>query len=348
MGFVRRWAAAAPVPVFVAAGHGAGPVLAGLRAADGIDVVASPRHATVLVVVGHVPSAAIAALHQVHDQVPGPRAVVVVDGEPARLDLPAATGSTRARLVGDLVGLHGAVVTGQHSEPAIGASDSPVQWQGVGPHGQGGEGMMGGVPWGRPMAMPPMTGRDGLALDRLSLVLGPFLGGLPPLLEMEVGLQGDVLEEVTLHGVPPEADALPAITPDIDPDLVALAELLAMAGLGALAVSAARMATAPARRVEDIADLRRRIDQPWGLRMATDGVGILELPGVAPTATGRWQAWLESAAIASVGDERHATQAISLNDLADQLVGMEIGQSLLTLATLRPELAASTARPVAV
>lgn len=349
MGSVRRWAAAAPVPVFVAVGHGGDPVLACMRAADGIDVVASPRHATVLVVVGHIPSAAIAPLHRVHDQVPGPRAVVVVDGEPAEIGLAAATASTPPRLVDDLLELHSAVVAGQHSEPAVGASDNPVPWQGVGPHDQGGEGMMGGVPWGRPMAMPPVTGRDGLALDRLSLVLGPFLSGLPPVLEVEVGLQGDVLEEVTLRSIPSDVGApTPTTTFDVDPNLIALAELLSLAGLDALATTAARLATAQTRRVEDVADLRRRIDQPWGLRMTTDGLGALELEGVARTATSRWQSWLESAVVASVGDERRAIRAVSLDDLADQLVGMEVGQALLTLATLRPVLAASTARPVAV
>ena len=75
--------------------------------------------------------------------------------------------------------------------------EEPNEWRGVGPFGQGGEGMMGGTPYGRPMAM---TGddRDGLALDQLHLPPRP----LPRVaaarcLVLDVTLQGDVLQAVT-------------------------------------------------------------------------------------------------------------------------------------------------------
>lgn len=347
---LRDLAATAPVPVFIAVGHGADPVLADLRASDRVEVVVSPRQATVMVVAGHVPVAMTAALGRVHDQVQAPRGTVVVGDDPARLDLPWATRSSRRDLVEDLVAVHRAVVDGERSDPIVGLPENLVEWKGVGPHGQGGEGMMGGVPWGRPMAMPPTMGRDGLALDRLSLELGPFLAGLPPMVELEVGLQGDVLEAVTLRVIPPEPDApgmhSTADPADVDPDLVALGELLAMAGLGAMATACARLARRSDRRVEDIAALRRRLDRSWGLRVATDGIGPIDLPAVDREATDRWRAWLSSASIAVTGDPRRVVQPLVLADVAEQMVGMEVGQAMLTLATLRPEVAASAFRPV--
>ncbi len=342
---LRRVAATAPVPVSVALGHGADAVLAELRADARVDVTASPRHATVLVVAGHVPEAAVAALGRVHDQVPAPRATVVVDGDPARLDLPAATATTRAALVDELVRVHAAVVTGQRHDSPVGPADNPVDWQGIGPHGQGGEGMMGGVPWGRPMAMPPTAGRDGLALDRLALVVGPFLAVLPPMLEVEVGLQGDVLEDVELRTVPPDPHAPTPPPTAVDSGLVALAELLALVGLGALATTAARLARTPDRRVEDVAALRHRLDRPWGLRLGTDDLGRLDLPGVAPDPTDRWRDWLASAASTAVGDTHHAPGPVATDEVASQLVGMEVGHAVLTLVTLRPQLAASAVAP---
>ena len=85
--------------------------------------------------------------------------------------------------------------------------EEPALWRGVGPFGQGGEGMMGGVPYGRPMAMRGPDLRDGLELDRLPVRLGPFFpplagasfgfpGATGPVLDLE--LQGDVVQEVRL------------------------------------------------------------------------------------------------------------------------------------------------------
>ncbi|MBY5161387.1 hypothetical protein [Salsipaludibacter albus] len=349
-GRLARWAGAAPVPVHVAVGHGGDPVLAQLRADRRVEVVATPRHATVLVVAGHVPEAARTALHATHDQVRAPRATVVVGVEGTMVGIPHAVSVPRTGLVDGLVAVQHDLLAGDRDDPSIGPDDNPVAWQGVGPHGQGGEGMMGGVPWGRPMAMPPVEGRDGLALDRLALRLGPFLAGLPPLLVVDVGLQGDVVEEVAVEPVPADEPPGSMGTDGEDrpsvviTELVALAELLALVGLAGMAVRVARLATGPVTP-GDVAGLRRRLDRPLGLRTATDGVGRLDLSGRAGDITARWRAWLDRAAAAAAGDRVPPTGTLDLDALAHELLGMELGAALLSLASLRPQLAAATALP---
>src|SRR3546814_14127208 len=61
--------------------------------------------------------------------------------------------------------------------------------------GQGGTGMTGGVPYGRPL--PGWAeDRDGLKLDQLQLRLGPAYPGLPPGLVLDLHMQGDILQDV--------------------------------------------------------------------------------------------------------------------------------------------------------
>ena len=184
-----------PVPVFVAAGADAWSRVQDLRSVAEIELVTSPRHASVLLVAGTIPAEHHEALDRVHDQVPHPRTSIAwpaggsappgpwakVDGD---LDtLVAALVESHRRLASDPTG----------TEPDQLADIEPNEWRGLGPHGQGGEAMMGGTPYGRPMAM---TGddRDGLALDQLELRLGPFLDALPGGLVLNVTLQGEVVQ----------------------------------------------------------------------------------------------------------------------------------------------------------
>lgn len=202
---------------------------------------------------------------------------------------------------------------------------------------------MGGTPYGRPMPMPPTEGRDGLALDRLSLRLGPFLAGLPAGVALDVGLQGDVLTEVEIRPVPaddalvgvPAEDAAPATVRDARHRLTAIADLCAMAGLDALARRAARVAVTPTPRAVD--ELRRRLDRRWGLRAATDGVGILREGGEDVTA--RWQSWFEQVQAALAGAAPAVPGMVpDTATVADGLVGMELGQAWLTLCSLQLDL----------
>lgn len=343
-GLVGRLARMAPVPVFVARGLGAGRGLARLRASPDVRITTSPRHASILVVAGAIPRSATDALTRVHDQVAPPRGVAAVDvtgdlaplglGDVAMLPIDEPVSFLRARQT-DALGGDGA--------PARGPASSPVEWQGVGPHGQGGEGMMGGTPYGRPMAMPPTEGRDGLALDRLSLRLGPFLAGLPAGLSLQVGLQGDVLAEVDLDVVPggaplvgvPATDDAPRLVQEARHRLAAIADLCALSGLDALAQRAARAAVGPTPA--SIAVLRRRLDRRWGLRAATDDIGVLEVD--ERDVTTRWRTWLDEADGALAGDlPAEPVARLGLDAVADGLVGMEIGQAWLTLCSLQVDL----------
>lgn len=336
---VTRLADAAPVPVFVARGLGAHHGVARLWADPGVEVVRSPRHATVLVVAGAIPIDHAGPLRRVHDQVPAPRGVATIGvagdlrplgfGDPTRLpeDDPAPA----------LRELQHAVLAGRATSPTVGPDDNPVAWQGVGPHGQGGEGMMGGTPYGRMMPMPPTEGRDGLALDRLSLRLGPVLPGLPAGYALDVGLQGDVLEDAALAAPDLDGGVVGDAGPPADDAtrlLVALVELTAAAGLDALARRVAGVALAPTR--DGVADLRRRLDRPWGLRAATDGVGTLP-DGTDVTA--RWRRWLDRAAVAASGaGEARPWPAMDPADVSDALTGLELGRAMLTLLSLQPDL----------
>jgi hypothetical protein len=70
------------------------------------------------------------------------------------------------------------------------ADEPPAPWRGRGDYGQGGEGMMGGKPYGRSMAMT-MEDVDNLALDDVPTALGPYFPGLPSGLQVMLRMQGD-------------------------------------------------------------------------------------------------------------------------------------------------------------
>lgn len=197
--WLRHLAASAPVPVFPLVGAGARYPVQDLSLRAEIDLVPTPRWASVLLVAGQLPRPLVHPATQVHAQLPHPRATVCwTSGPPAELRgaFPAATVVDAAEdVVAVLRRVHAELLTGRRpSEATVLPHEPPSPWKGVGPHGQGGEGMMGGRPYGRPLAM---TGpdRDGLALDRLPLRIGPFFAPFPPGLALDVVLQGDVVEE---------------------------------------------------------------------------------------------------------------------------------------------------------
>jgi len=353
-GWLDRLAATAPVPVAVARGLGGHRALAHLRADAGIRVVDSPRHATLLVVVGAIPHDHLDALAVVHDQVPAPRGVATVGlaGDTHALGLGELPALPDGDPTAALRSLQRDVLAGLADRPALGRAEHPVKWQGVGPHGQGGEGMMGGTPYGRMMPMPPTEGRDGLALDRLSLRLGPFLPGLPPGVTLDVGLQGDVLEDVDLVlpalddppvGAPNDTATDPALRAnEVGRLLVALAELCQLVGLGALARRVARVALDPDPAGVEM--LRRRLDRPWALRAATDGVGVLD---DGSDVTDRWRAWLERSAAALDGHPLDPPPPLDPAQVAEVLRGQELGRAWLTLCSLAPELEPTVPAPTA-
>jgi hypothetical protein len=139
----------------------------------------------------------------VHDQLPTPRATVWWPvgrgGEDLRAALPQVVVAPRAT---DLRTVFIELIRGvRPSDPPLLPDVDPAPWRGVGPYGQGGSGMTGGVPFGR-----PLPGRspdpDGLELDQLPLHLGPFFPPLPPGLMLDIGLQGDVVRTASVNENP--------------------------------------------------------------------------------------------------------------------------------------------------
>lgn len=206
------FASTAPVPVFAVTGLGTRIAVQDLRLSREIELVDTPRAATILLIAGSIDSAHAEALARVHDQMPHPRATVLWGGSAAPAPFgpevvrvpwgadptPALRETFRSLLRG-----------GRASEPPLLPDVDPVEWRGVGPYGQGGSGMTGGTPYGRPMAeLAP--DRDGLRLDALPLAIGPFYPRLPAGLVVEMRLAGDVLIEVAVPagpGLPAGGDA---------------------------------------------------------------------------------------------------------------------------------------------
>jgi hypothetical protein len=215
--WLRQLAARGPVPVFATGGPAAGRVRRRLRISPAVRVCDSPRHAVVLVVVEPVPGPLLGVVSGVHDQLAHPRATVAW---PAEVSVDEG--------VAAIVAVFRELISGQKpSEAALLPDVDPVPWHGVGPYGQGGKGMTGGTPYGR-----PMTGRapdrDGLELDQLPVTIGPYLPPLPVGLLVRVKLQGDVIQEATVGANPYSED--PAI--DVDPIFLrALAESVPVAQL---------------------------------------------------------------------------------------------------------------------
>lgn len=308
-GPLRHLAAGAPVPVFVARGLGAGLAPVEVATGAGIDPVLSPRLATVLLAVGRFPGELGGALARVHDQLPHPRGAVwwapPGHGEAPPAALRAAAVCHDAEAVPPaLVAVHRGAVGGEGDRADVLTDAPPQPFAGRGDHGQGGEGMMGGVPYGRPMAMTA-DDRDGLALDRLAFAAGPFLAGLPPAVAVDLALQGEVVQLAALRRL--AAEPGPATDPVLDlyarattetvdvsrlerararHHLRWLAETCRLAGLPALARRVAALAaTADAVEPEAVDGLGRALRRS-GLLARWSRVGRLRMGSRALTGAG--------------------------------------------------------------
>lgn len=299
----RALACRAPVPVFVAEGGGGSEAARRLLGRPGLDVVASPRHAAVLLVVGAITPGLRPPLARLHDQLPHPRCTVWWSGSPADALWDTVEG-TRPIVTDDplpaLTERYGTLMLGgTTSEPDLLADQPAHVWQGVGPFGQGGEGMMGGTPYGRPMAM---TGedRDGLTLDRLHLTVGPFLPGWPAGLSLGVVLQGELVQEITsIEDLVSPEDGISGAGVDTDDALfwralfepVPIADLerararhhlgllagaLVLNGLPALAAASARLAATPEPSAREVARVARQIMRSGLCSWIGGGIGVID------------------------------------------------------------------------
>ena len=301
-GVLARLAAGAPVPVFAIVGRGAREAVQDLRLRPELLVLDSPRAANILLVAGETAEAVSEPVARVHDAMSHPRCTVFwslgeSQASPPPI-LPVAL-VVRGDVTGAIVAAHRELLTGKRpSEPPILPDEDPAPWRGVGPYGQGGSGMTGGTPYGRPLA-DVAPDRDGLRLDLLPLRVGPFYAPFPPGLLLDVRLAGDVVVETTTGPNPFTGEPLTPlqVPPGLSPFVRALSEPVSIAEveltrarahlrwladaliaheLPALGLRVLRLATrvqpgdAPAIR-----GLARALALTQVLRWSTKGVGVL-------------------------------------------------------------------------
>ncbi len=298
-------AGAGEAPVFVVAGGGARSALHQLRLAEGIRIVATPRHAAVLLIVGRVTEAATESIRHVHDQMAGPRVTVAWGHpEPTAVPVRAATDGGVAEATELIRRQFHNVVNGVIAPEPVWLPDiDPVEWRGVGPYGHGGAGMTGGTPYGRPLALRAPA-RDGLELDVLPLTVGPWFPALPAGLALRVSFQGDIAQVVEvvsadLVGFESPGGVVartgePLLIRDLElararHHLEWMADTFRLAGIDRLALAAGRLAASidpgDSALVDRLATgARRSLLGPMSLR----GVGVLpsdiDLSGLGPIA----------------------------------------------------------------
>jgi hypothetical protein len=235
-GVLRRLAATAPVPLFAVAGAGAREAVQRLRLSEELRLLDTPRAASVLLVAGAIPEVLAEPLARVHDALPHPRCTAwwglgaPPDGALARCPAPVLVEDDA---VGTIVGIHRDLLAGRRrSDPPILPDADPAPWRGIGPYQQGGSGMTGGTPYGRPMAALGAD-RDGLRLDIVPTRVGPFFPRFPTGLVLNVTLAGDVVVDASAEPNPFVASGEPGLAarPGLRPFARALSEPVSVAEL---------------------------------------------------------------------------------------------------------------------
>ena len=304
-----RAASRAPVPVFPVAGVGARAAVDDLLVESRLQILDTPAGANVLLLAGAIPSSLAAELALLHDGLSRPRTSVWwtlgASAPPAIRSLIDVRDRDPSALVDAVVDAHRRLLIGElaSSFPQLPDEDA-APWRGLGPYGQGGTGMTGGVPYGRPMAgLAP--DRDGLRLDQLTVRIGPFFARFPTGLVLELRLQGDVVQGARL--VLPSGDvptAGVATTPfgqalhvpvrvsvlELErarSHLRSIASALVAHQLGSLARRVLRLA-AQIRPGDDheVEQLRRVLCRSQILGWATTGVGHISSERLEGTASG--------------------------------------------------------------
>lgn len=309
---LARLAASAPVRVFVLEGVNAPVRLVDLRVSERVALLESPRSASVLLVAGQVPPALHDAARRVHDMLSHPRATVVWTSGAAGDPFPGALViADDGDVIETLRQVQSDLVTGRRtSEPALLPDEDPAPWRGVGPYKQGGTGMTGGVPYGRPMA-ERAPDRDGLELDQIPIRVGPFFPPFPPGLILDLRLQGDIVQDVSIGDNPfsrpaPSPGDRPA--PELDPFRRALAQPIPIAeleiararhhlhwmaralrthGLGRLGQRVlAMLPRLSPGAIDDVRALQRRLERARGMRWSTAGIGVIAADRIAGQGVG--------------------------------------------------------------
>lgn len=230
---LARMAAGAPVPVFPVTGAGARDAVQDLRLQPELSLLDSPRAADVLLVAGTIPEELWDPLARVHDAMSRPRCTMFWTLGDSQLRPPPVLPEAlvvQDDVVGTIVTAHRELLTGKRpSDPPVLPDEDPALWRGVGPYKQGGSGMTGGTPYGRPMAeLGP--DRDGLQLDLLPLRVGPFFARFPAGFSLDLKLAGDIVVEA-VPGPNPYASAAVPPRPGLNPFVRALSEPVSIAEL---------------------------------------------------------------------------------------------------------------------
>ncbi len=323
-----------PVPVFAAAGADRWGEVQELRGCPDLRLVASPRHAAILLVAGGVSGAHVEPLRRVHDQLPHPRGAVLWNASSTVLTGAVRTVQGGVRELVEAVSSEWRVLV---DDPAASRPDElvdrdPNEWRGIGPFGQGGEGMMGGTPYGRPMAMTGAD-RDGLALDQLHLQFGPFLDPLPGGVVVHVVLQGDTIQQAA---VSVDDGAGLSDSGSARSGLQWLAHALHTHGLDAHAARAARLSCALATEAGDSTGRRdfervRRSLRWTGLRASLTGVGRID----GHDAWDRWSARVDQIGAALEGRrDVPADDGVTLSEVGRSLVGAAWPDAVATIVSL--------------
>jgi hypothetical protein len=268
-----RLSAAARLRGFPLVGWGGEETWRHLRTNGRIEPTPAPHDADLLVCLGALPESWRSEVVKLYETLPLPRAAVHFgdEGGGACEGLPGIVRATTADLDDGLTWSRIAAARGDrtaaNNRPLL-EDRPPAPWRGIGPHGQGGEGMMGGKPYGRPMAMTAED-PDQLTLDDVPTALGPFFPGLPSGLRLVLQVQGDRVRTVTKveNRFPPSERQPRLLEPTLAPAAAVLAgeevtiaaleqarlrahlnwaaNLLAFCGLDVLGKRFARAATAP-------------------------------------------------------------------------------------------------------
>jgi Ni,Fe-hydrogenase III large subunit len=180
--------------------------------ATGLAVVANPRHADVLVLVGEIPPGLANAVALTYRQMPRPRAILSVGGGPVT-DLPSpdvSVAASQAEVEAGVARLselfRDAAWTSHqpHTKHQAEVQDHAHDMGGMGGHHDMGEMDMDHMAGGGFMSMVMMTrdlprSADGLPMEWLEVPFGPLFPGLPGGLRLRLTLDGDTVVRATVQ-----------------------------------------------------------------------------------------------------------------------------------------------------
>ena len=263
---------------------------------QGIRLAATPRAANLLLIVGELDAGLVVPAIVAHDALSPPRATLwwrlEAQGQLVHENFPDATVVQESDPAPALKRVHKELVMGERpGEHPLLPDVEPAPWRRIGPYGQGGKAMTGGVPYGRPMP-ERADARDGLKLDYLPVRVGPLFSPFPVGLALDLKLQGDVIQEATVENFAdpsaPERSifhrALRAPVPLRDLEVARarghlqwLSDAVAVTGAASLSERILRLAQ---RLVpgdgDEIRALERSLHRRGFLAWNTRGVGVLE------------------------------------------------------------------------